>query len=123
LLNLNQLIYYVAYMLTENCYSHTRETEIMNVKKEFLKELKKYDISPHKLLKNIESKPDSPLNYILGIYKDMREANDLQHSYRVLNNCNMIIKNLKLQLSDKDKLCLFYCALLHDIAKMLTCPL
>ena len=86
----------------------------------FLKILRKVWLADEHSVGQIEDEVDSPLNYAFRIIKEeMPEDNGRGHSYRVLTNCQEIIKNSRLSLSITDKLVLFYASLLHDTAKSL----
>lgn len=82
----------------------------------FLCYVKKRNIAQriHNSIKNLDK---SPLKYAFVIEKSNDEANDIEHSFRVLKNCNRLASNISEKLAPSDYLILFYSALLHDISK------
>ena len=59
----------------------------------------------------------SPLNYAFDVLRANTDANDIDHSFRVVQHCKAIADKTGRKLSQSDRLVLLYASLLHDISK------
>jgi len=72
---------------------------------------------PSTLRERLVKHARSPLNYAFDALRANTDANDIDHSFRVAKYCKAIANKTGLNLSQSDRLVLFYASLLHDISK------